>query len=136
MHICDYVYKNLTYLLMPVHAYIHMYIYCLLQLTYTHGPVVYMYLYTYIHMYVYRYIYMYIHTYEHCSQGGKAVKKSIWLDLSGKVMKMRENIKIFLIKKTLLKTNEVNIKMCFRILYHSLYADDHCMKLFLCVPLK
>lgn len=69
MHICDYVYKNLTYLLMPVHAYIHMYIYYLLQLTYTHGPVVYMYLYTYIHMY--------IHTYEHYSQGGKADKKSI-----------------------------------------------------------
>lgn len=128
MHIYEYICINITYWLMHVDANIHMYIWCLLQLTYMHRSVMYVLLSIYIHMYT--------HTCEHYSHKEKADKKSIWLSLSGKVMKMRENIKIFLIKETLLKSNQVNTEMCFRILYYSLYTDDHCMKLFLCEPLK
>jgi len=49
---------------------------------------------------------------------------------------MKPNIKIFLIEKTLLKSHQVNTEKSFRISYFSLYADDRCMKLFLCVLLK
>lgn len=67
MHICEY--RNLTCLLMHMHANIHMYICCLLQVTYMHGSVVCVHISVYIHMYSY--------AYEHYSHREKADKKPI-----------------------------------------------------------
>lgn len=50
MYICEYIYIKVTRLLMHMHANIHMYICCVLQLTYMHGSVMCIHISIYIHM--------------------------------------------------------------------------------------